>query len=77
MHSSGKTYLATANNIEKDASERFFADGTPPAGLPQLASSAQALAEEPLPLNTMSILTDLKSQIDLCSECGDKFADTT
>lgn len=49
LHTKGKTYLATANNIEKYASERFFADGTPPAGLQQLARRAQALTEEPQP----------------------------
>jgi len=49
LHTRGKTYLATADNIEKYAGERFFVNGNPPAGLERLACRAVALTEAPLP----------------------------
>lgn len=48
QHTAGKTYLATADNIEKYAGARFFADGAP-AGLAKLARHAAAAVEEPVP----------------------------
>ncbi len=66
LHTRGKTYLATADNIEKYASTRFFADG-PPLGLTRLSSRADPLVEEALPA---AVPLSLPEPVDATSGSG-------
>lgn len=58
LHTAGKTYLATKENIERFAGARFFQYGQP-QGLDRLAGRAVALVEPPLPAPAMPQLPQL------------------
>lgn len=62
LHTAGKTYLATAGNIEKYAGQRFFTDG-PPAGLTKLSRRAPAQLEDDLPPAAPPSLPDVVDSV--------------